>query len=318
MKYVFFDIECACVFKNVAKICAFGYVVTDEAYRVLAREDMLINPRGKFHLTDRKGKEGLVLPYAYEDFKKYPAFPAVYDRIKALLEDGESIVCGHATLNDVNYLNLETRRYKLPSFSFDYHDTQFFYMNTENDYTRQYGLGVMAEALGVEFIPHRAADDAYATMRVCEALCRREKTDLCGLIARYRIRAGSLKNYKITVPSSVGQRAYYRNKAREREEHIKAHEAFYRAVNKYMNRRKKGGKLEGKIYCFARDLEDDVETSSRLVRAIFASGGRYTSHPAECNVYVARSEGGLRYQNALNSGASFVPFESIAEELEGV
>lgn len=27
MKYVFFDIECACVYKNVAKICVFGYCV---------------------------------------------------------------------------------------------------------------------------------------------------------------------------------------------------------------------------------------------------------------------------------------------------
>ena len=118
MKYVFFDIECACVYKSVAKICVFGYVVADEAFRVLEREDILLNPRGKFHLTDRKGREGLVLPYVYEDFKKYPAFPAAYARIKALLENKDHVVLGHATLNDVNYLNLETRRYQLPSLSF--------------------------------------------------------------------------------------------------------------------------------------------------------------------------------------------------------
>lgn len=94
MKYVFFDIECACVYKTTAKICAFGYVVTDENYRVLEREDVLVNPKGKFHLTDRKGGQGLVLPYEYEDFKKYPPFPAVYGKIKALLEDGDTLVCG--------------------------------------------------------------------------------------------------------------------------------------------------------------------------------------------------------------------------------
>ena len=76
MKYVFFDIECACVYKSVAKICAFGYVVTDGEFCVLEREDILIDPKGKFHLTDRKGREGIVLPYAYEDFKKYPPFKA--------------------------------------------------------------------------------------------------------------------------------------------------------------------------------------------------------------------------------------------------
>ena len=167
MKYVFFDIECACVYKSVAKICAFGYVVTDEAFNVLEREDILLNPKGKFHLTDRKGGEGLVLPYVYEDFKKYPLFPAAYERIRALLEDKEHIVLGHATLNYVNYLNLETRRYKLPSLKFRFYDTQFFYMNVRREFSRQLGLGAMAEELGVEFTPHRAVDDAYATMRVC-------------------------------------------------------------------------------------------------------------------------------------------------------
>lgn len=191
MKYVFFDIECACVYKSVAKICAFGYVVTDEAFRVLEREEILLNPKGKFHLTDRKGREGLVLPYVYEDFKKYPLFPAAYARIKALLEDRDHIVLGHATLNDVNYLNLETRRYKLPSLKFRYYDTQFFYMNVKKDFSRQLGLGAMAEELGVEFTPHRAVDDAYATMRVCEAILRQANADTVPAFAEhYRIRAG--------------------------------------------------------------------------------------------------------------------------------
>ena len=48
MKYVFFDIECACVYKNVAKICVFGYCVADEEFNILEKEDILINPNGKF------------------------------------------------------------------------------------------------------------------------------------------------------------------------------------------------------------------------------------------------------------------------------
>ena len=170
MKYLFFDIECACVFKSVAKICAFGYVLTDERFNVLVREDVLLNPKGKFHLTDRKGGEGIVLPYEYEDFKKYPPFPSAYAKIKALLEDKDHIVKGNATKNDEKYLNLETRRYKLPPLRFCYYDTQFFYMNMTGGFSQQCGLGAIASELGVEFTPHRAVDDAYATMRVCEAM----------------------------------------------------------------------------------------------------------------------------------------------------
>ncbi len=316
MKYLFFDIECACVYKHTAKICAFGYVLTDEQYHVLERRDILINPKGKFHLTDRKGGEGLVLPYAYEDFKQYPIFPEVYPEIRQLLEAEDTVVLGHATLNDVNYLNLETRRYRLPSFKFSYYDTQFFYMNTEGDYTRQSGLGGMAEALGVEFIPHRAVDDAYATMRVCEALCKREKTHVLGLVSRYQIKPGKLAGGRITLLSSKGQRDYLKRREEERAERAKAHEAFFRFVNKNMHKRTRGGSLDGKVFCFAKDIEDDVSVSVKLVGAIFASGGKYTSHPAQCNVYIARGEGGLRYQNALSGGAAFIPLDSITQALE--
>lgn len=316
MKYVFFDIECACVFKNVAKICAFGYVVADESFAVLEREDILLNPKGKFHLTDRKGKQGLVLPYEYEDFKKYPKFPAVYNRLKELLEGEDSLVFGHATINDVNYLNLETKRYKLPSFRFAFYDTQFLYMNCENAFARQCGLQTMAEELQVEFTPHRAVDDAYATMRVCEALCKREKSTALGLIEKYAVKAGTLYKYKITPPDSALFQAYHKEKEEKKEARAKSREAFFRYVNKHMNKRKKGGSLEGKIFCFSREIEDDSALSQRLVAAIFASGGKYTSHPAECNVYIGHSPDGVRCQNALSAGAAFVPLETIERALE--
>ncbi len=316
MKYVFFDIECACVFKYAAKICAFGYVVTDENFVPLAREDILMNPKGKFHLTGRKGGDGLILPYEYEDFKKYPLFPAEYPRIKELLEDPQAIVLGHATINDVNYLNLETKRYRLPSFRFNFYDTQFFWMETQGDYSRQVGLGAMAEDLGVEFTPHRAVDDAYATMRVCEALCRREGLDVQGLIEKYRVRGGRLDGHRIQNCSSRGLKEYLAERERQRVIAAKAHDEFYRFVNKNMHKRKKGGALEGKVFCFAKDVETDVPMSVKLVGSIFNSGGRYTSHPGECNVYIARGEGGTRFESARKNGAAFLSLESLQEALD--
>lgn len=317
MKYVFFDIECACVYKSVAKICAFGYVVTDEHFKVLVREDILMNPKGKFHLTDRKGKEGLTLPYEYEDFKKYPIFREEYGKIRALLEDKDAIVLGHATMNDVNYLNLETKRYKLPSFRFNFYDTQFFYMNAIGKYDRQFGLGAIADELGVEFTPHRAVDDAYATMRVCRALCEREGTNVLGLSERYSVRPGRIGGYKIEAGDSKGHKQYLREREQEKERRTKAHIEFFRYVNKYMHKRKKGGELDGKTFCFSRDIEDDVTVSVKLAAAIFASGGKYTSHPSECDVYIARERGGSRYDSAVEKGADFIPLEKFAGALNG-
>ena len=318
MKYVFFDIECACVYKYTAKICAFGYTVTDENYKVLAKEDILINPKGKFHLTGRKGSEGIVLPYEYDEFKSRPIFPAVYKKIKALLEDPEAIVLGHATHNDVNYLNLETKRYHLPSFRFCYHDTQFFYMNTENDYKRQCGLGHMAEQLGVEFVPHRAADDAYATMRVCEALCKREGTDVKGLCEKYQMSCGKIASYRISQPDSAGLRRYYHERDEEHRRRAAARETFFNFINKNNYRKKRSGVNAGKKFCFAKEIENDVPFSVELARAVFASGGKYTSRPQDCDFYIAEGEGGKRYENAVESGATFIPLGEFSEQMKRI
>ena len=316
-KYVFFDIECACVYKYTAKICAFGYTVTDEHYNLLEKEDILINPKGKFHLTDRSGKDGIVLPYEYGEFSTRPFFPEVYPKIKTLLEDREATVIGHAAHNDVNYLNLETKRYRLPSLRFTFHDTQFLYMNTEGDFTRQCGLGVMAESLGVDFIPHRAADDAYATMRVCEALCKREGVTLEELVEKYRIRPGSLVRYQMRQPDSEGLKDYYRRREEEHKRRSAAREKFFRFVSKN-NYRTRGGVNAGKRFCFSKEIENDPARSLSLADAVFKSGGKYTSRPQECDIYIAEEAGGKRYENAVESGAAFVPLKEFQESLEEV
>ena len=316
MKYVFFDIECACVYKYTAKICAFGYTVTDENYQVLAKEDILINPKGKFHLTGRKGSEGIVLPYEYDEFKSRPCFPAVYKKIKALLEDKDAIVLGHATHNDVNYLNLETKRFHLPSFRFSYHDTQFFYMNTEGDFTHQSGLGAMAQQLGVDFVPHRAADDAYATMRVCEALCKREGTDINGLCKKYEIKSGKISAHRISQPDSTGLQRYYKERDEEHRRRAVARETFFNFINQHNYRKKRSGVNAGKKFCFSKEIENNVPFSVELARAMFASGGRYTSRAQDCDIYIAEEAGGKRYQNALDGGATFMLLDEFQKSME--
>lgn len=196
--YLFFDIECASVNKNTAKICAFGYCLTDEDFNVVKKEDILINPHGGFHLTDRRGERGLVLPYDYNEFKECPDFPAVAQRIYAMLQDKDTLVCGHATGNDVKYLNLESKRFALPSFAFDFADTQYVYMCLKGDMKRQYSLGKIAEELGVEFTPHRAADDAYATMKTAEAMSKAAGVSFRELIKKCDITPGRIENYEIT------------------------------------------------------------------------------------------------------------------------
>lgn len=288
MNLVFFDIECASVFKYTAKICAFGYVLCDEQFNILEKKDVLVNPKGKFHLTDNRGDRGLVLPYEYSEFKKYPTFPQVFADIKKLLEDKNNLVFGHATLNDVKYLDLETNRFKLPPFDFYFSDSQLMYMTATNDFSRQFGLEYVTKDLNVEFTPHRAADDAYATMRVVEALCKKHNCACTELESILKIKRGRIKNHRITKPTSQAFTAYIEKREKAKKERAVRRTKFF----VFLSRRKvvKTGKLKGKVFNFSRPIEDEIELSMPFVEKIYLQGGRYTQKSEECNVYVCRED----------------------------
>ena len=302
MKYLFFDIECSVVSKNAAKICAFGYCLTDEQFHILEKEDILINPKGSFHLTDRKGTQGLVLPYKYADFKKYPTFVEKADKIYGLLQDSDTLVIGHATMNDVKYLNLESKRFALPSFSFAFADTQFLYMNRIGEFSRQFGLGAIAEELGVEFVAHRAVDDAYATMKTAEAMCKAEGgATLPQLIEKYEITLGRIENYEIEQTTSTAYVAYKKEQERKKEEREKRKVEFHNFADKAKRKRAKEGLLKGKTICFSHPVEQETERAKRLLLAAFGEGAYLTYRAEECDVYVClEGESGPRLKSAQN------------------
>lgn len=284
MKYVFFDIECACVYKNVAKICVFGYCVADEQFNILEKQDILINPNGKFHLTDHGG-DGIVLPYDYDDFKKYPDFKKFYPRIKELLEGGDRLVFGHAAVNDVKYLNLETKRYKLPSFSFRFADTQVLYMAMTETFDRQAGLESLTQIFEIDYTPHCAADDAYATMRIAQEMCVKENCTLPELLEKFSIRFGKIGNYQFNNCSSNRRTEYLREKKRIKRERGEKRARFNDFVYGYRVR-PQSDEWRGKRFSFSRSIEEELPLAKSLVREIVRRGGRYSLKLSGCNTFV--------------------------------
>ena len=317
MKYLFFDIECSVVSKNVAKICAFGYCLTDEKFNILEKEDILINPQGGFHLTDRKGTQGLVLPYEYANFKKYPTFQEKADKIYSLLQDRDTLVSGHATMNDVKYLNFESKRFNLPPFDFAFADTQFVYMNRIGEFSRQFGLGSIAQELGVEFTAHRAVDDAYATMKVAEAMCKEEGLTFLELLEKYQITLGKIQNYEITQTTSMAFVEYKKAQEKRKEEREKLKAEFHIFADKEKRKRAKDGKLKGKNICFSHPLEMQLPLSKKLLLAAFAQAAFITYRAEECDVYVCfADENGARLKSAQSSKARIFTPEEFEEYLK--
>ncbi len=298
MEYLFFDIECACVYKNVAKICVFGYVRTDEQLNIIEKKDILINPNGSFHLMDRGNKKGLVLPYEYETFKQYPMFPAVYDNIKNMLEREDCLVFGHSVLNDVNYLRLEVQRYKLVPLEFSFYDTQVMYMDNIGDFSRQYGLETINNELNIEFVAHKAVDDAFLTMRIAQELCAREGCTLKEFIEKHQIYAGKIDCISVTPCMSKKYVEYNEEKANIKRIHAKQKAGFVRYALR--SRKQREGVFWGKTFIFSKALEVDDEDIKSLLKFIFLNGGRYSTKIDMANVYVpCDNDTSQRYENAL-------------------
>lgn len=314
MNLVFFDIECASVHKTIAKICAFGYVLCDEQFNIIKKEDILINPKGAFHLTDRKGEHGLELPYDYAEFKKHPPFPAVYSFIKELLEDKNNVVFGHAILNDVKYLDLETRRFHLPPFNFSFLDSQIMYMTHVGDFSRQFGLEYITENLNVVFTPHRAADDAYATMKIVEELCRIRGVGPLSLAADLGVKEGKIVGHEVIKPASRSFDRYVKERDEARERRSCNRTKFYIYLSR--RKRRKEGKLYGQIFTFSRNIEDEVDISIPLVGRIYEEGGEYTQKLNDCTVYVCEADDStVRTQNARRLGDMHIVDRAGLEEM---
>jgi DNA polymerase III epsilon subunit-like protein len=347
MEYVFFDIECACVYKDTAKICAFGYCLTDEQFNIIEKEDLLINPKGKFHLTDRRGKAGLVLPYDYQDFKNYPDFPQVFPRIRKILEGKDKLVFGHATNNDIKYLNLETKRFSLPPFSFAFYDTQLLYMSMIGSFEKQLGLESVAQALNVnvdvspatpalvtaqaaqaaqatqaaqaaDFAPHRAVDDAYVTMRIAQEMCKKEGVSLSELLQKYDVRPGKTSKGNTLNGTSDSFKAFDDERRSAREEREKKHFEFSQILESFNHRKQvKNGVWSGKVFSFSHEIENQAEKAKQYLSVIYSRGGRYSGRALNCDVFVrAQEDNGKRVQNAADVQAEIWEEEQLAQYLE--
>lgn len=193
MRYLFFDIECANNFGKVCKMCEFGYVLTDDKFNVLQKCDYPMSPGKKnvrsnrFDLKIYEREPGFQWAYDIDYYYNCEEFPAFYNRIKALVEDENTLVLGHSVDNDLRYLASSAMRYKLAPFKFIAYDTQVM-MNYFSE-KRQRFMGLKDAFLQlcskeelIKLQPHLSADDAYMTMRVVERMCTELEVTLPELI----------------------------------------------------------------------------------------------------------------------------------------
>ncbi len=202
MDFVFFDIECANCYDGKGKPCTFGYVITDENFRVKESDDILINPRAPWDCYVLKK----IIKYDLKEFDKAPEFDGVYPAVKRIMTARDRMVFGYSVVqNDIKFLYDACERYGCRQPVYDYIDVSLVY-KTVKRLKDEASLSAAVAEYGSAFEgeKHKSVDDAFNTMTVFKNLCAElnltaaqavaEFFPSCGGNASDRIRLFSVKN----------------------------------------------------------------------------------------------------------------------------
>ncbi len=171
-KYLFFDTECANSRGGFYRICELGYVITDKKFRVLDDGHILINPDSPFDKWVLKH----MLSHTKQEYLDADTFDKHYDKIKSLFTEKGVVIVGHSAKNDKKYLRSCCKRYNLEQIDFKFRDIKKSFHDLEPD--AKMGLDDIVEYFNIDLGDNQMHDayvDAYATMRACQALCKKHK-----------------------------------------------------------------------------------------------------------------------------------------------
>ena len=294
MNYIFFDIECANCQGGRAKICSFGYVITNEYFKVVEKRDLIINPRAPFMLNGRGNRPYIKLAYDKKQFLAAPDFRAALPKIRELLSSRNCLIFGYAADNDASYLKSEFERYKLPCVDFIYYDLQklFRFALPERGQNQVSLAGAASLFIGeVDQEIHKSDEDAYLTMRVLEGLSKKTGLSPVKLLEQYPACRGELKDLQVYICIPEGKNLFVRPLG-DKSDRIAPKTENRTLYTRFIRHVKPSGAvrpqwLRGKrVSVPEKFAERHYSDAMKLIQLICDCGGRYTQVADDCHVFV--------------------------------
>lgn len=190
MKYLFFDLEYATSKGGNIKICEFGYVVTNENFSILDRNNMIINPNIKREEWDWRVVK-TILTRRIREYENNPEFDYYYNDIVKLIKEADYIF-GHSLNGDAKALNCNCKRYGLPSIDFKFYDIKEFYKEYNSSKKDTSVMNILNDLeIEGENGEHDAEIDAVNTMYEFKAMLQKlemtavELIDICPSVVDY-------------------------------------------------------------------------------------------------------------------------------------
>ena len=262
MNFVFFDIECC----DGHNMCSFGYVITDECFNILEKDDIVINPQHRFKLARAGFDPAIKLAYSVDEFKSAPTFSAFYERISGILTAPDTKLFGHSVESDMAYLDTACHRYNKKRLRLSAVDVQAAYSKWKGEPVQR-KLNTIISDLGVDvshLSEHKSCDDAEMTMLAAKSLCE-----------KYAITSAQfISDNSDCIVSQKTIAAKHQNA--EIKKTVKAMQKLYEDFADRKN-----------IYISNSVIAKDIDGRRRLVRLAYKRGYGYTTDIAKCAYFVS-------------------------------
>ena len=266
-KYLFFDVES--IDKRHETICTFGYVLIDEQFNILEKEDILINPNIPKSSYDNFVVKSM-LAYDIKQITSSPKFLAYADKILGLINNPDIDVIGFSIRNDLQYVLNELLRYGYSSINLGGYDVQLFH-SRRNNIKNGISLENLLKDLYIEnneLLIHNSRDDAEMTMLCVKKYCEELNCTIADFLKIYDIRV-------ICKMSDIISRRV--------DKYVQTN-----LLDKYPRRK------NTPIICISDSVKYSEKTMINLIEYILRKGFNYSTRVSECNYFVEGDGTGVK------------------------
>ena len=303
MKYLFFDVEGANCYNYVAKMCTFGYVITDNDFKVKSKIDVIMNPCSPF---DKHILRKHMNAYPIETYESRPPFNYFYKSIKHILEEKNQLIIGWSIDNDVRYVYDACKRYHLNQIKYEYMDLQKIIMNMQK-LENPPSLESACKMYDIEtLISHKSDDDAFLTMKIAEAVCKKENLSIKELYEKYKHFASNVDKFasNLLTDEQLSTRINRRKIA------------SIISTSKQKNQTTNDSIIPSNVYTFSvKVIDKHYRNLKEIIKYIYACGAKCTSNFSEANVIVSDTKSLKHYKQSYEKdNVKEITYKTLKEQ----
>ncbi len=314
MNYLIFDIECS----DGKHVCEFGYVKFDESFNILKRECITINPEKRFKLSGRKEDSDIKLAFTKEQYASSPTFPALYDKIKGIIEEEGITIIGFSMHNDDGFLLTACARYNLPPIKFKFFDLQKMYKAYSNS-KNVTSIKKLVELLELRDITlHKSDDDSFATMKILQAIAKKENLSILDTLSLLQKKMNSFSMEQSQEKTATLIDKVKAGKASAQKEYLTK---FVKKLK--VSHKAKASIVKNKRVSISYVLQkEQFNLFLALIKKLYAFGARFTTNSTKCDLYITYL-GACQYDsrqqkaeevNGILKNVTFISLEEFLSE----